>query len=114
MSTSDLRSRLDGLGWTDTNPLDHLPGDLTSPATEPRVAAMARAIGPEIKTAEDSAVNLTIAGALVAAKLTAPGVGRVVNLRTVALNLKHAYEAVLAAADAVDDNQLARKGPAKG
>ena len=77
---------------------------------------MARAIGPEIKTGEDSAVSLTIAGALVSAKLTAPVVVGVVNLQTVARNLKDAHDAVVAAAadDAVDDNQLARKGPDKG
>jgi len=109
MSTSDLRSRLDDLGWTVTNPLDLLPQELASPAADLTVAAMAKAIGPTIATAEDSAVNLTIAGALVAAKLAAPGIGGVVNLRVVALNLKHAYEAVLAAADAVDENQLASR-----
>jgi hypothetical protein len=113
MSDQDLRAKVHGLGWTMTNPLDLLPAEIPSPAAHPQVAAMAQAIGPEIESAEDSAVNMTIAGALAAAKLAGPGIGRVIHLRDVARFLERAHGAVLAAAEAVEDNLLAQRGPAR-
>lgn len=107
-STSDLLVRLNGRGWTEPNQLDLLPAVLASPGADSLVAKMAEAIW----TAEDSAVNLTIA-ALIAAKLTAPGMDDVVVFRNVVRNLQCAYEAVAAAGKAVEDNPLARKSQAQ-
>jgi hypothetical protein len=50
---------------------------------------------------------------LIAAKLATPDIVGVVNLRTVAGILRRAYEAMVAAAEAIEDNQLDRRGPAK-
>lgn len=89
------------ISWIYCRPCSHRGADSL-------VAKMAEAIW----TAEDSAVNLTIA-ALIAAKLTAPGMDDVVVFRNVVRNLQCAYEAVAAAGKAVEDNPLARKSQAQ-